>query len=159
MAPTTLGANMRSKTPRSPGAVPDRGDPHERRAVSRGDRGRRARLEPVSDSVTTRPGSSSSTLIRYSRVRPIAVTLNRVIVPTSVSVVRVQDGTHAASLVLGEAMPQTMSLVRRLLISDKGSLDHGLYSFAGSWTSHLRAGSSEPRAVLGHRLPRLTVLA
>jgi hypothetical protein len=39
------------------------------------------RLEAVSDSVRTRPGWGSSTLIRYSRVRPPAVTLNRVIVP------------------------------------------------------------------------------
>ncbi len=39
------------------------------------------RLELVSDSVRTRPGSGSATCIRYSRLRPPAVTLNRVIVP------------------------------------------------------------------------------
>src|ERR1700722_20990087 len=40
------------------------------------------RLEPVSDSVRTRPGSGSATFIRYWRVRPPAVTVNRVIVPS-----------------------------------------------------------------------------
>src|ERR1039458_6513804 len=39
------------------------------------------RLEAVSDSVRTRPGSGSATVIRSWRVRPPAVTLNRVIVP------------------------------------------------------------------------------
>ena len=38
-------------------------------------------LEPVSDSVRIRPGSGSATTFRYSRVRPPAVTLKRVIVP------------------------------------------------------------------------------
>jgi hypothetical protein len=40
------------------------------------------RLEPVSDSVRMRPGSGSATFIRYWRVRPPAVTVNRVIVPS-----------------------------------------------------------------------------
>src|SRR5438105_3974252 len=39
------------------------------------------RLEPVSDSTMTRPGCGSVTSIRYSRLRPPAVTLKRVIVP------------------------------------------------------------------------------
>src|SRR5215471_19015876 len=38
-------------------------------------------LEPVSDSVRTRPGSGSATLVRYSRVRPPAVSLYRRTVP------------------------------------------------------------------------------
>src|ERR1035438_1096390 len=42
------------------------------------------RLEPVSDSVRMRPGSGSATVIRYWRVRPPAVTVNRVIVPSPV---------------------------------------------------------------------------
>ena len=39
------------------------------------------RLEPASDSVITRPGSGSATVIRYSRARPPAVTVKRVTVP------------------------------------------------------------------------------
>ncbi len=39
------------------------------------------RLESLSDSVRTRPGSGSATFIRYLRDRPRAVTVNRVIVP------------------------------------------------------------------------------
>ena len=38
-------------------------------------------LEPVSDSVRIRPGPGSANFIRYSRVRPPAVIVNRVIVP------------------------------------------------------------------------------
>ena len=67
--------------PDPPGSVPGRGDLHERRTVARGTVVVVTRLEPVSDSVRTRPGSGSSTLMRYSRVRPPAVTLNRVTVP------------------------------------------------------------------------------
>ncbi len=38
-------------------------------------------VDPVSDSVSTRPGSGSATWIRNWRVRPPAVSLNRAIVP------------------------------------------------------------------------------
>ncbi len=39
------------------------------------------RLEFMSDSVRTRPGSGSATFIRYWRVRPPAVTVKRAMVP------------------------------------------------------------------------------
>src|SRR6266702_76089 len=82
MARMTLGANVFSKKPPIPPAPSQVVEICTSEALSRGVTVVVVtRLEPVSDSVMTRPGSGSSTLIRYSRVRPPAVTVNRVIVP------------------------------------------------------------------------------
>src|ERR1700730_17437443 len=82
MARIALGAKVRSKEPPIPPAPFHVVEMCTDDALSRGVTVVVViRLEPVSDSVRTRPGSGSSTLIRYSRVRPPAVTLNRVIVP------------------------------------------------------------------------------
>lgn len=63
-------------------ALPGRGDPHQGLLPSAATAYLVTRLEPVSDSVRMRPGSGSATFIRYWRVRPPAVTVNRVIVPS-----------------------------------------------------------------------------
>ena len=82
MARIALGANVRSQKPPIPPAPSQVVEICTSEAPSRGVTVVVVtRLEPVSDSVRTRPGSGSSTLIRYSRVRPPAVTVNRVIVP------------------------------------------------------------------------------
>src|SRR6266853_1793954 len=82
MARITRGANTRSNRPPIPPA------PSQVVQIRTSDARPRGatvvvvtRLEPVSDSVRTRPGPGSETFIWYSRVRPPAVTLKRVIVP------------------------------------------------------------------------------
>src|SRR5437660_10767741 len=81
MARMTLGANVFSKKPPIPPAPSQVVEICTSEAPSRGVTvAVVTRLDPVSDSVMTRPGSGSATSIRYSRVRPPAVGLKRVIV-------------------------------------------------------------------------------
>ena len=82
MARSTLGANMRSNRPPIPPAPSQALEICTSEAAPCGETVKVVTaLEPVSDSVRIRPGSGSATFVRYSRVRPPAVSLYRVIVP------------------------------------------------------------------------------
>jgi hypothetical protein len=64
------------------GALPSGGDAHREVVPCGVTVNVVTRLDVVSVSVSTRPGSGSVTFIRYSRLRPPAVTVKRVIVPS-----------------------------------------------------------------------------
>src|ERR1017187_1039057 len=74
----THGANRRSKKPPTPPAPSQVVEISTRDVPPSGVTVKLVtRLEFVSDSVRTRPGSGSATSIRYSRLRPPAVILKR----------------------------------------------------------------------------------
>src|ERR1035437_726509 len=78
----THGANRRSKKPPAPPAPSQVVEISTRDVPPSGVTVKLVtRLEFVSDSVRTRPGSGSATSIRYSRLRPPAVILKRGTVP------------------------------------------------------------------------------
>lgn len=76
MARSTLGAKVRSKSPPIPPEPSQLVEIRTSEAASRGETVNVVMaLELVSDSVRIRPGSGSATTVRYSRVRPPAVSL------------------------------------------------------------------------------------
>src|SRR5580692_11965101 len=78
----TLGAKRRSKNPPAPAAPSQVVEIRTRDALPSGVTVVVVtRLEFVSDSTRTRPGSGSVTCIRYARLRPPALTVKRVMVP------------------------------------------------------------------------------
>jgi len=82
MARSTLGATVRSKSPPIPPEPSQLVEIRTSEAASCGETVNVVMaLELVSDSVRIRPGSGSATTVRYSRVRPPAVSLKRVTVP------------------------------------------------------------------------------
>src|SRR6266480_6507475 len=113
MARSTRGANMRSNRPPIPPAPSQALEICTSEAAPRGETVKVVTLlERVSDSVRILPGSGSATFVRYSRVRPPAVSLYRMTVPAPIP----PDSTWKSENARGQETRMVFAHVRDIAV-------------------------------------------